>query len=84
MKVIEYIISKKKKITKKVSIELSNTFAPYTPKGTWDYGKNEWIYRPVTYLFDDGKNWIWSNTPKLHDVDKLIGLFYFKNKIIKF
>ena len=84
MKVIEYSLSKKKKITRKVSIELSNTFAPYTPKSKWDYGKDEWIYRPVTYLFDDGKNWIWTNTPKIHQNHQLIGLFYFKNKIVKF
>lgn len=84
MKVIEYKVKKGKRFTKKMSIELCNLFAPYTPKDEWDYGKDEWIYRPITYLFDDGKNWVWTNTPKLHQQDKLMGVFYFKNKIIKF
>lgn len=85
MKVIEYSISKKKKLTKKLSIELSNLFAPHKPKNRWDYKReDEWLYRPITYLFDDGKNYIWTNTPKLHLGQRLIGLFYYKNKIVKF
>ena len=84
MKVIEYIHPKKKKITKSISKEIVNTFAPYTPKDKWDWGRDSWLYRPLTYLFDDGKNWVWTNTPKLHNNHLLVGIFSYKAKIIKF
>ena len=66
-------LSKKKKISRNVVKQLHELF---------DSGLNanegNWWYRKVTYLFDLGTYFVWTNTPRKYlDVGKLMGVFYF-------
>lgn len=66
-------LSKKKKVTRAVIKKLHELF-----DSGINANQNFWWYRKVTYLFDLGTYFVWTNTPKkFMDVGKIMGLFYF-------
>ena len=78
----DFILSKKKKVTRQVSTELHKLFDSgincWDANYTYPYWDCYW-YRKITYLFDDGKNFIWTNHPKDYANLTLLGIFAFKH-----
>ena len=69
-------LSKKKKVTSKVTKQLHQLFDSGI-KPDEDF----WWYQKVTYLFDLGKEFVWTNTPKKFlGTGVLMGLFYFRHQ----
>ena len=68
-------LSKKKKVSSAVVKQLHELF----DSGVDRIADFFW-YRKVTYLFDLGKEFVWTNTPKKYiNQGVLMGLFYFKH-----
>ena len=70
---LDYFLSKKKKVTTRVAKELHQFFDSGVNRG------ESFFYRKITYLFDDGKNWVWTNHPKDYAGCLLMGIFAFKH-----